>query len=411
MQDNASYIALNISSLTLIAFTLHLLATKARRYPYYQPLMLTLFAISVLLAQRFTALFFPQQYIYTLFMSLPALLALAPAFWLYVVALTHETRWRPERKYLRHFALSGFGLIIVLLTLSLPDDLVQKILTEEDERIVEELPFFLRYMVYGILISTFALVLGWIAQSGIYVVLTFVRLKAYRRRLKDEFSGTEKREAKWINGLLVLMILAWLIGALNIATENLGNRVIVSDTITAGIYLLLIWMLAIWGLQQKPGFSDNYPTEKQNALTTKVAPEQQTIPELQANSEQQSKGSKYQKSALSSEQAQRIANAIESAMNQDKLYLDNNLSLQKLASHISTPGNYVTQTLNETMRISFFDLINKHRVIEASQKLCSSDLSVIEIAMEVGFNSKSSFYNVFKREFEQTPLQYRRHCR
>lgn len=99
---------------------------------------------------------------------------------------------------------------------------------------------------------------------------------------------------------------------------------------------------------------------------------------------------------------------IEKAMNEDAVYLDASLSLQKLAKHISTSPNCISQAPNQTLKLSFFDYVNKHRVDTAKRMLAQEDDTVLNVAMKVGFNSKSSFYTAFKKEAGQTPSQYRK---
>ena len=117
---------------------------------------------------------------------------------------------------------------------------------------------------------------------------------------------------------------------------------------------------------------------------------------------------KYQRSALDEEQSSLIATKIEKAMREDEIYLDASLSLQKLAKHIFTSPNYISQTLNETQGVNFFDYVNKYRLGAAKRMLEQSNDSVLDIAMRVGFNAKSSFYSAFKKETGQTPSQYRK---
>ena len=67
---------------------------------------------------------------------------------------------------------------------------------------------------------------------------------------------------------------------------------------------------------------------------------------------------KYVKSALDSIQAQRIAKKLESAMQDQQLFLQADLSLPMLAKQLQVPANYLSQTLNENLKESFFDYVN-----------------------------------------------------
>ena len=91
----------------------------------------------------------------------------------------------------------------------------------------------------------------------------------------------------------------------------------------------------------------------------------------------------------------------------DRLFLDANLSLPKLAKHIHVSPNYISQTLNETLGTHFFDYVNQRRVNEAKALLQNSNQTVLSIAMQVGFNSKSAFYSAFKKYTQQTPSQFK----
>ena len=69
--------------------------------------------------------------------------------------------------------------------------------------------------------------------------------------------------------------------------------------------------------------------------------------------------------------------------------------------------SYVSQTLNERLGLNFFDFINQYRVEAAKVALASTDQTVLDIAMQVGSNAKSSFYTAFKKVTGVTPSQYR----
>ena len=107
-------------------------------------------------------------------------------------------------------------------------------------------------------------------------------------------------------------------------------------------------------------------------------------------------------------QAQRISDKIIAAMSQQQLHLDPSLSLHKLARHVAISPNYISQTLNETMETNFFDFVNKWRIETAKPKIIANEDTVLNIAFGVGFNARSSFYKVFKKETGKTPTEFRK---
>ncbi len=110
---------------------------------------------------------------------------------------------------------------------------------------------------------------------------------------------------------------------------------------------------------------------------------------------------------MSEDHARRLAGRIEKAMREDALFLDANLSLQKLSRHVGAPPNLASQTLNEEIGSTFFDYVAHWRIKAAKPRILSGEASILAIALEVGFNSRSTFYKAFKRETGMTPNAFR----
>ena len=86
-------------------------------------------------------------------------------------------------------------------------------------------------------------------------------------------------------------------------------------------------------------------------------------------------------------------------------------ALQKLAARLSIPPQHLSQVVNEQLNQNILDYINTHRVEEAKRRLADparKHLSILAIAEEVGFNSKSSFNSVFKKYTNITPSEFRK---
>lgn len=393
MIDNPVLLALNICTLTTITLTANLLVLRSFRHQTYLPLAICFIAVGVIICQPFLAVFSPNLQVTALIFSLPAILLIGPCFWFYVQGLTSETPWRFSRKVIPDLIPFGIGAIIALISFLMPSEIKNALLVTGNDQIVASVPIALRYLIYGVLITVFILVLGWVVQSGFYLYKIIKRLNQYRRQLKNLFASTESKEIRWLTWLLVAVVGVWLAAAINIVLDNLFFSSQLDALAANIIVLVMIWSVAIWGLRQKPGFEELYNS-------TDGIEEVLISPEVNQ--------AKYQRSALDKTKSNQIAAKIESAMHKDKLYLDASLSLQKLAKHINTSPNYISQTLNETLGVSFFDLINQYRIEDAKRGLAFTKETVLDIAMNVGFNAKSSFYTAFKKETQQTPSQYRK---
>ena len=391
--DNPTLLALNISSLIIIIFSANLLLLRSFERQAYLPLAIFLLAIGIVICQPTLASLATSLQPTFLILSLPAILLIAPSLWFYVEGITAETPWQLRQMHKRHFVLFIAGTFVAFIALFLPYEVQYALLIEGNENILKSIPPDIMYMAVGTLIATLLLVFGWVLQSGFYLFKVVRRLTQYRQHLKDLFASTEVKEIRWLSWLLLAVGIVWSATAINIVIDNLVFSTEINATVAGVVILVMIWSVAIWGLRQKPGFEELYNSDEDIQV---ILEETITQPE------------KYQRSALNQQHASQIANKIETAMHQDNLYLDASLSLHKLAKHISTSPNYISQTLNESIGMNFFDFINKYRVEMAKHRLQHSSDTVIDIAMNVGFNAKSSFYTAFKKETQQTPSQYRK---
>ncbi|MCI4646390.1 MAG: helix-turn-helix domain-containing protein [Hyphomonadaceae bacterium] len=122
-----------------------------------------------------------------------------------------------------------------------------------------------------------------------------------------------------------------------------------------------------------------------------------------------SDGSPSSRSAgLPEDQMARIAGKLETAMRRDRLYENPNLSRRQLSDAIGTTDHRVSEVLNRHLCTSFYDYVNSWRIHEAKRLLAEdSSRSVLEIALEVGFNSRSTFYSAFRKSTGQNPSEFR----
>lgn len=120
---------------------------------------------------------------------------------------------------------------------------------------------------------------------------------------------------------------------------------------------------------------------------------------------------KYSNSGLAENDMQRIINALENKMQLEKSYLDTELTIDALAESISCTRHHLSQAINGKLNKSFYDYINHYRVEEAKHLLGNPDKDVhkiASIAYDAGFNSISTFNDVFKKVTGSTPSQYRK---
>ena len=123
----------------------------------------------------------------------------------------------------------------------------------------------------------------------------------------------------------------------------------------------------------------------------------------------QPKTIRYEKSALSPELAMEYLQHLEHLMVTHKPYRKSDLKLRELAEMLDISPNHLSQVINQEAGVNFFDFVNSYRVSEAKQLLVNpvyQHYSHLAIAMEAGFNNKTSFNRIFKKQVGQTPSGY-----
>ena len=106
-----------------------------------------------------------------------------------------------------------------------------------------------------------------------------------------------------------------------------------------------------------------------------------------------------------------IVATIEEAMQNKKLYLNPNLSFERLAEQIQVPSKDLSNVINRHFHVNFYEYINSYRIEEAKQQLedpLNKSKNITDIFYDAGFNSKSVYNTLFKKTYHVTPSQYRK---
>lgn len=102
-----------------------------------------------------------------------------------------------------------------------------------------------------------------------------------------------------------------------------------------------------------------------------------------------------------------IAARLESLMMDRQLFLDPDITVQRLAKRLGLPSRRVSAAINRTQGTNMSQYVNTFRLTYAARLLTETDKSVTEIALKSGFLARSNFYREFQKSFEQSPTEYR----
>lgn len=238
-------------------------------------------------------------------------------------------------------------------------------------------------------------------QILIYNVLAIKGLTKHHRSILYIYSNIENKDLNWLKSLLILItsiyILSFCLSHLLLfgisAAKNLF--IIVQLAITGSIYLMTYRVIFQPDLFN---FAVAVQQEPVNAVNN-----------VQNNSREPIINSRYQKSGLKPEQATHYLNSLRDLLKNEKPYLNPELNIFSLAQLLSISKNHLTQVINESMNMNFYELINSYRIEEAKRLMKDpqySNLNLTGIAEKSGFKSRTTFFTNFKKFSGITPQEW-----
>lgn len=310
-------------------------------------------------------------------------LLLAPLFFIYIRSLT---KTQDQRPYLLVLHLGPYFLTwlywLYLFTVHTEYELYVLFSETPDA----ELPLL---FVLALLLDTLAI--------PVYVGWSLWVLRKHQHTISEAFSYTEGIDLKWAKALVYSAGVLWLGIAVpeslrGDVTWSLDER---SLQIGYAVATLFIFYLGYFGLKQ--GHMITWQPHDASRLAGHQPDE---TPEPVT---------KYLKSGLKEGEAQVHAETLIRYVTTEKPYIQSRLSIQDLAQALDMPVRHLSQVINEHLDQSFYDFINRYRVEEFKKRVVDpqhKNYTVLSIAIDCGFNSKSSFNRIFKKVEGCTPTEY-----
>lgn len=233
--------------------------------------------------------------------------------------------------------------------------------------------------------------------SGVtYVVLSLLKWRKYQKYIQDRFSDIEKINLVWLRYLILGISVIWVFVILGI------------DPLVYACATLFVLFIGYFGIKQvgilartpvyAPSDEGDEP-EQEPVSDDAPPPDDASLPEKY----------KYEKSGLKDEQIAALHRQLTAIMREKKAYKNPEITLSDLARQLDIHPNYISQVINSVEQKNFYDFINEHRVEEFKQLVSLSEnqhFTLLALAFECGFNSKTSFNRNFKKATGMTPSTY-----
>lgn len=227
-----------------------------------------------------------------------------------------------------------------------------------------------------------------LVQALFYTGLSYITIRKHQKKIQQFSSNTEGIDLNWLEYIILVLLAVNIIYVIyNLFYDPKSLNFFIN-----AVFLLVIYCVGYYSLKQK----EIYPLE-----------EKQRKELISIDEEQDSEDVK--KKLIPDEELARIKSQLETIMTTEKPYLESELNLIKLAELLSVSTHHLSYVINTGFGKNFFQYINEFRVEYAKILLRKdSKLSILGIAYESGFNSKTSFNTTFKKLTGQTPSEFKK---
>ncbi|MEA4936990.1 MAG: helix-turn-helix domain-containing protein [Paludibacter sp.] len=305
------------------------------------------------------------------------LLLHGPFMFLYITALIDQN-FKFDWKKLIHFVPFALFNIYLIIASFLPEvaERIRLDHVESDSGVPWIFSFFLILTVLS---------------GPFYFVLSGLLFRRLDLNIFNNFSSYEDVKLDWIRKLVYIFGGIWTILMIFASVHHvfhLFSWIFCTDGLALSLSVFIL-LVGYYGLKQKEIFI-HYPNQNAGYVT-----------EMKA---------KYAGVVLKETDIEHYVSELKNYMATEKPYLDADLSLPVLANKLNIPSHHLSRIINEQFGVNFFDFVNQYRIEEVKLRIMNPEfenLSLLGIAFDSGFNTKSAFNRVFKKMTGLTPSEYK----
>lgn len=222
------------------------------------------------------------------------------------------------------------------------------------------------------------------AQYTFYLIYILRLLKVFKSKVLNEFSNTENLDPAWLKIFLITFLVVFILSLfmMVIAIHNLTVNYF--NNMVALVFSVTIFVFGYKGIYQQTINTENNKNLEQSGLSKNVFPENKID--------------------------EKLLNRLRDFMTINKPFQDAELTLTGLAKQIEISRNQLSELINTGTGGNFYDFVNNYRVEEVKVLMKNpryKDFTLLAMAYEAGFPSKSTFNSIFKKFTGMTPSEYR----
>ncbi|TDO03977.1 helix-turn-helix domain-containing protein [Sunxiuqinia elliptica] len=321
--------------------------------------------------------FFNLDITYAAYITAPLKVSLLPLYFLYLKKLRDPDKKLKKREYLHLLPT----LAELILSLAVAPNHSKEIMYGIDYESTRYMEMFIENNFYYNLLSVSARIIGF-TQAFVYTILIYFLYKEYSIAMRNEVSEINNRNLKWIGQSSVIFGIECVFAGIDLFGLYTNQLMF----IISFLYLIFFGFYFFVHSLIQPDIS--FIGESLSSTEKKTIRNEQD--ELPAEDY-------FPKNDRFLEQ-----------FNQQQLYLEKELTLQKVSDELGIAKYKITSTIKDAGYKNFYDFVNRHRInhsIKLLEELPSS-YSLESVGVDSGFKGRSTFYRVFKEVTGETPSNF-----
>ncbi len=246
--------------------------------------------------------------------------------------------------------------------------------------------YFVLLIEYGIFVWSIVVMLF---QSLLYIILSYRKIKQHQHKILIYSSNTQGIELKWLEYIVIQIIILFIL--------ILAHNIFISSTdlnlFMNAIQLITGFIIAYFSWQQKEIFPvSRAHKDDLTFVNTEEAEE------------------KEKRKLLQDEELEALKEKLQHLMNDSSPFLDSDLNLLKLAELMNISPHQLSYVINAGFGENFYQFVNRFRVERAKELLLDKEenRTVLAVAFDAGFNSKTVFNTTFKKMTQLTPSEFKK---
>lgn len=244
-------------------------------------------------------------------------------------------------------------------------------------------------------------------QGVVYSILALKLLSTYKSKIRDYLSNVDKMMLKIQTTGISLSLFAWIIGIVGIHLDYFDIEINVDLFVFVYLTLVLVIYIISYAALKSPEIFKLDASQ----IKVKFLRSQQSSENVYEKTINKAAASIIKETTLIIEDSQihDVNDKLIGYIEEEKPYLNAELSLQDLADQLDVKRHTLSSAINQIHNKNFYEFINHYRVEEVKSMLTdpkNKHLKLISLAYDAGFNSKATFNRIFKQMTSMTPSQY-----